>query len=159
MHITFRPFTRQEFSRYEEWSIGSYAEALICSGTETEKDALCVSAEEFEEMLPDGMDTPDNFFFYADNEYGDNVGFVWYTVVEKGEVFLSDFGVSPEYREQGYGAAILRKLEAELRAQGITLISLHVFDYNKPAIRLYTDMGYEVYTHLEPASTYMKKEI
>ena len=39
MHITFRPFTRQEFSRYEEWSIGSYAEALIRSGTETEAEA------------------------------------------------------------------------------------------------------------------------
>lgn len=159
MKITFRPFTRQEFSRFEEWSIGNYADALIKSGTESEKDALCVSAEEFEEMLPDGMQTPDNYFFYVENEYGEDVGFIWYSIVDEGEAFLSDFGVPIEFRRQGYGGAILRKFEEEVRKLGVTLISLHVFDYNKEARYLYDKLGYEVYTHVDPQSTYMKKEI
>lgn len=158
MKITFRPFTRMEFARYEEWSIGSYAEALIRSGTERKEDALAVSAEEFEELLPDGIDTPDNVFWYADNEYGENVGFVWITYVSDDEAFLGDFGVSPEYREQGYGGAILRALESKLSGEGVQRISLHVFDCDKTLLRLYESCGYAAYTHRDPASTYMMKE-
>lgn len=159
MIVTFRPFTQQEYNAYEEWSIGNYAQALVRSGTESEKDALCVSAEEYEEMLPEGMQTPDNYFLYAENERGQNVGFLWYTVVEEGEVFISDLSVSPEYRMQGYGFAMMRKLEQQLMEEGVDLISLHVFDYNTPAINLYKKLGYEVYTHMDPASTYMKKDL
>ena len=158
MQITFRPFTRHEFSRYEEWSIGAYAERLIRSGTETKADALAVSAEEFEELLPDGIDTPDNFFYYAENEFGDNVGFVWLTFTEKDEVFLGDFGVSPDYREQGYGGAILRALEAKLQKEGVYRVSTHVFDCEKTILRLYKDCGYSEYAHRDPASTYLMKD-
>lgn len=159
MQITFRPFTRHEFSQYEEWSIGAYADALIRSGTETKADALAVSAEEFEELLPDGIDTPDNSFYYAENEFGDNVGFVWLTFTEPGEVFLGDFGVSPDYREQGYGGAILRALEKKLLQEGVHRLSMHVFDCDKTALRLYKDCGYREYAHRDPASTYLMKDI
>ena len=159
MQITFRPFTRHEFSQYEEWSIGSYADALIRSGTETKADALAVSAEEFEELLPEGIDTPDNFFYYAENEYGDNVGFVWLTYVEADDVFLGDFGVSPDFRDQGYGGAILRALEKMLAAKDVRRLSVHVFDCDKAMLRLYADCGFTEYARRAPASVYLMKEI
>ena len=159
MKITFRPFTRHEFAQYEEWSIGSYAEALIRSGTETKADALAVSAEEFEELLPDGLDTPDNFLYYAENEYGENVGYVWLTLVETDDVCIGDFGVSPDYRAQGYGGAILRALEAMLAEKGVRRMSTHVFDCDQTTMRLYKDCGFTQYAHRDPASTYLWKEI
>lgn len=159
MVVTFRPFTLQEYNRFEEWSIGNYAQALISSGTESEKDALCAAAEEYEELLPDGMNTPGNTFLQVQNENGKVVGYVWYADTEASEVFLTDFGVEPDYRRQGYGFAILRKLEEKLAAEGAVRIRLHVFDNNTPAIRLYQKAGYAVYDHCEPASTYMQKEI
>lgn len=159
MVVTFRPFTLQEYNRFEEWSIGSYARSLVSSGTEPEKDALCAAAEEYEELLPEGMNTPGNTFLQAQNENGKIVGYVWYADAEAGEVFLTDFGVEPDYRRQGYGFAILRKLEEKLAAEGTVRIRLHVFDNNTPAIRLYQKAGYAVYDHCEPASTYMEKEI
>ena len=159
MNITFRPFTRHEFAQYEEWSIGSYADALIRSGTETKADALAVSAEEFEELLPDGLDTPDNLFYYAENEYGENVGFVWLTFIEADDVFLGDFVVSPDFREQGYGGAILRALEKKLSENDVRRLSTHVFDCDKTMLRLYRDCGFTQYAHRDPASTYLMKEI
>lgn len=159
MKITFRPFTRHEFSQYEEWSIGSYADALVRSGTETKADALAVSAQEFEELLPDGMDTPDNFFYYAENEYGDNVGFVWLTYIAPDDVFFGDFGVSPDYREQGVGGMLLRALEKKLASEGVKRMSTHVFDCDKAMLRLYRDCAFTQYEHREPASTYLMKEI
>ena len=158
MKITFRPFTRHEFAQYEEWSIGSYAEALIRSGTETKADALAVSAEEFEELLPDGLDTPDNFLYYAENEYGENVGFVWLTFIETDDVCIGDFGVSPDYRAQGYGGAILRALEHMLSEKGVRRLSTHVFDCDITMLRLYKDCGFTQYAHRDPASSYWMKE-
>lgn len=159
MVVTFRPFTLQEYNRFEEWSIGNYAQALIASGTDSPKDALCAAAEEYEELLPDGINTAGNFFLQAEDENGKNVGYVWYAETEANEVFLTDFGVEPDYRRQGYGLAILCKLEERLSAAGTVRIRLHVFDNNTAAIRLYQKAGYMVYDHFDPASTYMQKEI
>lgn len=156
MKVTFRPFTKEEFYRFEEWEIEAYADALIKSKTESKEDALCVSAEELEDMLPDGLDTDGNFFFTAVNGDGEEVGFIWYSETDEDEIFLSELFVYETFRNQGFEDAILRELENSCKA---SLISLHVFDNDKESLRLYKKAGYEEYAHNPPASTYLKKEV
>lgn len=156
MKVTFRPFTKEEYFRFEEWEIEAYADALVRSKTESKEDALCISAEEIEEMLPDGLDTKGNFFFTAVTEDGKDAGFIWYSETDVDEIFISELFVSDEYKDKGAGEAILSQLEKESQA---SLISLHVFDCDKEALKLYKNAGYEVYAHNPPASTYMKKEV
>ncbi len=156
LKITFRPFSKEEFFRFEEWEIESYANALIRSKTESKEDALCVSAEELEEMLPDGLSTEGNFFLTALDGEQNEIGFVWYSETDKDEVFLSELYVYEEFRNLGFEEAVLSAFE---KICGASLISLHVFDCDKNLIKMYRRAGYEEYAHNPPASTYMKKEV
>ena len=156
LKITFRPFTKEEFFRFEEWEIESYANALIRSKTESKEDALCVSAEELEEMLPDGLSTEDNYFLTALDSEQNEIGFVWYSETDVDEVFLSELFVYDEFKKEGLEKAVLSEFE---KVCGASLISLHVFDCDKEQIKLFKNAGYEEYAHNPPASTYMKKEV
>ncbi len=155
MKITFRPFTNEEYYRFEEWEIESYANALIRSKTESKEDALCVSAEELEDLLPDGPDTDGNHFYTAVIDNTD-VGFIWYSETDADEVFLSELYIFDEFKNKEYEEAVLSEFEKFCQA---SLISLHVFDCDKDLLKLYKKAGYEEYTHIPPASTYMKKEV
>ncbi len=156
LKITFRPFTKEEFFRFEEWEIESYANALIRSKTESKDDALCISAEELEEMLPDGLSTEDNYFLTALDSEQNEIGFVWYSETDVDEVFLSELFVYDEFKKEGLEEAVLSEFE---KVCGASLIRLHVFDCDKEQIKLFKNAGYEEYAHNPPASTYMKKEV
>ena len=156
MKVTFTPFTKEDFYRFEEWEIEAYADALIRSKTESKEDALCVSAEELEDMLPDGLSTEGNFFFNAINEDGEKIGLIWYSKPSDDEIFISELFVYESFKNQGFEEAILFELE---KIFGIKVISSHVFDCDKETLKFYKNAGYEEYTHIPPASTYVKKEL
>lgn len=72
---------------------------------------------------------------------------------EKGSAWLGiSIGVASA-RGRGIGKQAMAHLEDEIRAAGLARMELGVFEYNKPAIRLYQKMGYQEIGRI-PAFTY-----
>jgi ribosomal protein S18 acetylase RimI-like enzyme len=51
--------------------------------------------------------------------------------------------VSPNYRRQGIGSALMHHAEVWAKARGDRQIGLQVFQHNKPALHLYEKLGYQ----------------
>jgi ribosomal protein S18 acetylase RimI-like enzyme len=64
----------------------------------------------------------------------------WVTAARVGEI--ESVGVLPEFRNRGIGTALMDRLEAELRADGVQDLMLGVLAGNDAAIRLYERRGY-----------------
>jgi len=58
-------------------------------------------------------------------------------------IFLEDLYVSEKCRGTGLGEAMLRKIAAQTRSQGVERIDFQVLDWNRPAINFYVKLGAE----------------
>lgn len=77
--------------------------------------------------------------------------------------YIETLEVAPEFRRQGIGAELLRRLEDSARAAGAQIVWLHVDADNAAAIRLYEAHGYHYqsreehyYARQRPALVYAK---
>jgi ribosomal protein S18 acetylase RimI-like enzyme len=82
---------------------------------------------------------------------GQVIGFVRYGVKPDGG-YVFGLYVHPARAGQGVGRALLRHAERRLRERGAEAVSLHVFEANERARRLYTKAGYipDGSTRVEP---------
>lgn len=64
--------------------------------------------------------------------------------VKKGELYISNVAIYPEYRSQGIGSKLLLQAEREAGARGARALSLEVEAGNVGAIRLYSRLGYSI---------------
>ena len=151
--VSFVPFSLDDFLRYKGKSIDEYAQDLIVSGKSTESSAVKDASDAFDEILPHGFETPNQFLHHILNAQGENVGFIWFGCEEK-DVFIFDFAIHPHQRKKGFGRNALHEVERIAREKGMITISLHVFEYNTVASALYASMGYRVSSR-EPGSYYM----
>lgn len=78
--------------------------------------------------------------------------------------YIQTLEVSPEDRQRGVGAELLRRLESSAKSAGANLIWLHVDAENGPAIHLYESHGYQYkgreenyYPNRRPALIYAKQ--
>ena len=83
------------------------------------------------------------FFAVAD---GREVGFALYfhnfsTFVGRAGIYLEDVFVLPEYRGNGYGKAILKRLAAIAVERGCGRLEWACLDWNKPSISFYLSLG------------------
>ena len=60
-----------------------------------------------------------------------------------GETDMMNIAVHPDYRKQGIGSELIRRLIGELDAKGSHSLMLEVRASNKPAISVYRNMGFE----------------
>jgi len=155
--VLFAPFSLDDFFKYKRNSIDEYAQDLIVSGKSTVSGACKDAANEFNEILPNGLETPNQFLNHIVNAQGENVGFIWFEC-EENDMFIVDFAIQQNQRKKGFGKNALHELERIAREKGITKISLHVFEYNTVALAMYGSMGYLVNAR-EPGSCYMQKNI
>lgn len=56
-------------------------------------------------------------------------------------LYLEDLFVRPAFRGLGIGKALLRRLAARCRAEGLPRLDWQVLDWNEPAIRFYKAQG------------------
>lgn len=133
--------------QYETWldaHVRFYAEEKVRAGNVAAEAALQVSRHEFEQIMPDGLNTVNNYLFNVQDEDSDQiVGTLWLKVRDEGrEMFIYGIEMNEDARGKGYGRQTMQALEALVKQMGIPKISLHVFGYNEVAINLYKSSGY-----------------
>jgi ribosomal protein S18 acetylase RimI-like enzyme len=148
MPIRLKPMTDIKFSEYLENAISSYACENVDSGRWLEQGAIERSREDHEQLLPEGVNTKNNYLFEILSEADEcSVGIVWLALEDKYGVktaFIYDIEVKPAFRRKGYARSALLELESLASKQGIGSIGLHVFRQNSAAQNLYKAMGYSV---------------
>lgn len=153
-----RAMSEEAFARYAKHSSPNYAREKVASGEWKEETALEQARQLFDEMLPQGLNTPDHYFYEIVDEWDDKtVGMLWFTVREragKKSAYVVDIIIDDEHQRKGHASRAFRALEEKVRALGLTGIGLNVFGNNVSAQRLYARLGYEpvnifMFKHLE----------
>lgn len=159
--VKLRKMNEDEYIPWREWSIFDYARALIASGQSSESDARAQSELDFSQGLVNGLSTPNHHVLVAENVNGVSIGMIYYETEKSDRAFIEDFLVYEEYRQMGYGRAILTELEHILKLSGIPAVILHVFEQNSSAIKLYEKCGFSILKvdNADVGSLYMKKQL
>lgn len=146
MPITIRNMTQQAYDAFYRWSVKQHTAELMEQKCLPCKEASKEASKELAGMLPDGLNTGNNFLMSIVN--GDEmIGFIW-TLHEgtggKKQSFLCDFAIWEEYRRKGYGAQALRLMEKQAADADCVESVLFVSDQNLAARALYEKSGYRV---------------
>ena len=144
--LTMKPMTEAEFESYVEPSIADYAEGHVADGQWTPSEALEKARKEFQDLLPQGIHTPDQYLFSLFNDAGQKVGMLWFALrggEGQGSAWVYDVRIDDAFRRQGYGSAAFVQMEKRVRELGGKKIALHVFGSNHAAREMYEKLGYQ----------------
>ena len=105
-----------------------------------ELEKLCFSAPWSEKSIASELTNPLSYWLVAlDGEK--LAGYIGSQSV-MGESDMMNVAVSPDYRRQGIGEALVKALCNRLKEQGNTCLTLEVRVSNAPAIALYEKLGF-----------------
>jgi GNAT superfamily N-acetyltransferase len=136
----------EQYEAFLVLSMHDQMQDQVQAGTWRAEEAEANMARMVEQFLPEGLATPNHFFFAIEEEgSGTNAGGLWYVLAEDAgtrQFFVMDIQVYEEYRRRGYGTQAFREMEDKAREVGVGTISLHVFEHNHTARALYEKLGY-----------------
>ncbi len=142
------PMTRTEFDKFLSAEIEEYAQEHVKAGNWHSAEAIRLSKEEHDKLLPNGLASPNQHLYsIQETDSGSNIGLIWFASQQQGlnhYAFIYDFRIDEAQRGKGYGKQALLAIEEKVRALGLDTISLHVFGHNQVAQSLYEKVGYEV---------------
>lgn len=141
------PMRRELFDQFAAEANEAYAADNVLTGRWSREDARTKAEEEFAHLLPQGVDTPDHFFYEVKNPAADSVGFVWFAIVGTGAAragYVFNIHIQPGEQRKGHGRAALVALESIAAGMNLPAIRLNVFGHNPGAQSLYRSIGYEV---------------
>jgi ribosomal protein S18 acetylase RimI-like enzyme len=139
---------RMTQEQYEAWlpgEVAGYAQEHVRTGRWAAADALRLSREEHEKLLPQGSATPDHHLWSIVRSSDlAPVGMLWMGVVHTPtrRAFVYNIEADPGFRRHGYATQAMLRLEDEARRLGLESIGLHVFGHNTAARPLYEKLGY-----------------
>ena len=146
--VRLEPMTEEEFDGYLRYSNEEYAKEKVRAGTWKEEEALRLSEESFQSLLPDGLATPKALLYrIVDGESGEKVGHYWLHEMDSPAgktLYIYDFLIETPFQGQGYGKAAMAALDVKAKELGAAQLSLHVFGHNTRAFRLYEKSGFHV---------------
>ena len=138
--------TEVQYLAYVGDAIPGYAAEQVTSGQWSQEEALGLAHKAYQELLPQGLNTPDNYFYAVQDSQGNSVGTLWVAVQNRAGkriAYLYDISIKPEHRRRGFAKSALLALEEQARTLGLSGIALHVFGHNSEAQALYTMLGYQ----------------
>ncbi|MFL7868799.1 MAG: GNAT family N-acetyltransferase [Anaerolineales bacterium] len=140
------PMTESEFEMYLEKAVPEYADDKARAGHWSAEEALERSRKAYAELLPQGVNTRDNYLFRVQlEESGDKIGMIWMKhEAPRLQGFIFDISLEEAQRGKGYGRQVMLALEEIAKGMGLETLALHVFAHNTPAMKLYEKLGYEV---------------
>jgi ribosomal protein S18 acetylase RimI-like enzyme len=141
--VNLDPIQQEDFERFCEREIRSYAEDHVRNGNWPAEGALERARKEFEHYLPEGIHTQDQYLWSILDNEANKIGVLWVQVKEQ-KAFIFDFIIDEEFRGKGLGKQALMAMEDKLKSMNVDSVALHVFGDNIPAQELYRKMGFEV---------------
>ena len=140
-----RPLRDVEYTAWKRESVLAYARDKVESGAWDDSDAVEKATQEFEALLPLGLNTKDNHLFAVLASDGTHVGVLWFAVKDRAKAriaYIYNIEIFRGHRRRGHARQALAALEEEVRRLGLQGIALHVFGHNTAAQALYTKLGY-----------------
>ena len=138
--------TQDDFVAFAADAVPRYAADKIISGQWAKDEALELSRKSLDELLPQGLATPDNYFFTVrDSGEQASVGVLWFAVQDRAGKrigYVYEISIKPEHRRKGHARRALLALEERARPLGLLGMALHVFGHNSLAHALYVKLGY-----------------
>lgn len=134
-----------EYDRFLERSKREYAEELAENFGVPFEAGREKAAQVYDELLPDGLATPDQHLFVIETGDGERVGELWLGMRDAPggrEAFGYDFWVRPELRDQGIGRRAMELGAEQARELRAMRLALNVFADNERAMHLYRSFGF-----------------
>jgi ribosomal protein S18 acetylase RimI-like enzyme len=141
--VKLEPIQQEHFDRFLERGIREYAEDHVRNGNWPAEGAIERSRKEFENLLPDGIHSRDQYLWSIVDEAGNKIGVLWVQVKEQ-KAFIYDFIIDEAFRGKGYGKQALAAMDEKLKSMDVESVGLHVFGDNITAQGLYKKMGFEI---------------
>lgn len=138
-----REMSNIEFNKYLDKSIKTYAEEKVKSGNWKKDDSLSLSQSEYNKLLPDGINTINNYLFSIIDKNNDVIGMIWINKKDSNSCFIYDICINDKFQGKGYGLMAMIEVENFAKSLGAETIGLHVFGHNNKAIKLYEKLGYK----------------
>jgi RimJ/RimL family protein N-acetyltransferase len=142
------PMKPVEFEAFLAQDILEYAQENIRAGYWTPEEAAEKARAAHERFLPQGMGTPDHYFFTIRVvEEQQAVGVVWFAIRRESAApsgFIYDLFIDEPHRGKGFATQAMLALEEKAKALGLQALYLHVFAQNQTARALYDKLGYQV---------------
>ena len=141
-----RPMIEPEYAAWLKAIIPAYAADKVSSGQWSEEASMELSKKEYDDLLPQGLETPDNYFFTIVDSRSAAVGVLWFAVKTRFSAWIAyvfDVSVRPDRQREGHALRGFLALEDEVKKLGLSGIALHVFGHNTGARALYTKLGFQ----------------
>ncbi len=146
-NVFLRRMTGSEFEKYLSTAIPGFAQEKMRAEKMSAAEAEQVSIESYKNLLPKGVESPDQFLFtIVEAQSNQGIGMIWFAKkisAARKQAFVYDFEIEESFRGRGYGKEALLLIETEARALGLDSMGLHVFGHNKDAYALYKKSGYQ----------------
>lgn len=159
MQLQLQAMTKQQFNEFLHSQIHEYAQQKVANKLWHPDQAQQRAAEDFQMLLPQGLDTYHNYFYVLCSKSQPIYGYVWLAEVVDGDqpdepyLFINDYAILPKYQNQGYGQQGLQLVFEQAKKLGYQHLGLHVFGKNQIAQHLYQKMGFI------PTDIVMKKSL
>jgi ribosomal protein S18 acetylase RimI-like enzyme len=141
--VKLAPMQQEDFEPYIERGIREYAEGHVKNGNWSAEEALERSRKEHQQLLPDGLESKNQYLFSIIDASDHKLGILWVNI-ENGRAFIYDFRIDEAQRGKGYGKQALMALDEKLKSMNLESVGLHVFGDNFIAQELYKKMGYQI---------------
>ena len=144
--IKFVPMNDSDFAAFLRKSIPEYAYDQMHAGNWAANEAVGRARAEFQQMLPQGPQTPNAYLRTILDKRDQKIGMLWYFVDvnrSRKTAFLIDFFLFPEARRKGYEAQAFELFEMEARGLGVERVELQIFTHKDEELVLYRENGYQ----------------
>ncbi|GIH09480.1 hypothetical protein Rhe02_75470 [Rhizocola hellebori] len=139
---TGRAMRPEEFGPWRAGQEIGYVNEIVGSGIASREEAQAKAAQQFDELLPDGVDTANHTFLCVEAD-GEVVATNWLAHhYSPATSFVLGVEVEEAHRGKGYGRVAMQLGEQASLEAGDSQLALNVFGQNLPAIGLYEAMGY-----------------
>lgn len=146
MSVRLEKMSKDAYAHFIQVSFEHHVEELMQEENMSKEEAEIETRKELDEMLPQGMDTADNYLFSVECDRR-VVGYLWFlTEMNEGvkQAFLCDFQIDEEERGNGYGKAALAEMDKTAQKLECKECVLFVEGINEIAKQLYSKCGYQV---------------
>jgi ribosomal protein S18 acetylase RimI-like enzyme len=143
MPVALRPMTPAVYQAYLQEHEEDYARDRMITDRQSFEQALQTTRAQHQATLPQGLQTPDHYFFTVEDEQRP-VGYVWFSCrPSTGQLFLYHILIKAPERRRGYGRLALQAIERKAQELGCRAIWLNVMAHNPGAIDFYLANGYQ----------------